>query len=53
MTYSAATVHLANLVIDVIIACLWLAAMGVLLWKGTRRVVTPGVWELWDDDESD
>jgi len=46
-------IHLANLVLDVIIAGLWCAGMGVLVWKGTRRFVTPDVWRPWDDDEDD
>jgi hypothetical protein len=47
------TVHLANLVIDLIVAVLWCAALGVLVWRGSRRFVTPDVWEPWDDDESE
>ena len=47
------TVHLANIVIDVIIAGIWFTGMGVLVWKGTRRFVTPNVWEPWDDDDED
>jgi hypothetical protein len=48
------SVHLANLVIDVILASLWVTGVCVVVWKGTRRFVTPEVWEPWaDDDESD
>jgi hypothetical protein len=38
------SLHLVNLVIDVILAGLWLTGMGVLVWRGTRRFVTPNVW---------
>ena len=47
------TVHLANLVIDLMIGVVWCTALGVLVWRGSRRLVPPEVSEPWPEDDDD